>query len=128
MSLKSDKIESSVAFDLIAEGLKNDELRKDAIKQAKAVFAFTITNDKGDSESWYLDLKNEGTVGKGAAPPGGKADVTLSVSDKDFGGLVAGTANAQRLFMGGKLKVKGNVMKATKIEPILKKARTDAKL
>lgn len=54
--------------------------------------------------------------------------VTLSVSDKDFGALVAGTANAQRLFMGGKLKVKGNVMKATKIEPILKKARTDAKL
>ncbi|KAI5306446.1 hypothetical protein KEM56_000893 [Ascosphaera pollenicola] len=128
MSLKSDAIASSAAFDLIAEGLKSEALRKDAIKQAKAIFAFTITNDKGETESWYLDLKKDGVVGKGAAPPGGKADVTLSVSDKDFGALVAGTANAQRLFMGGKLKVKGNVMKATKIEPILKKARTDAKL
>jgi putative sterol carrier protein len=37
--------------------------------------------------------------------------------------LVSGKANAQRLFMGGKLKVKGDVMKATKMEPILKKAQ-----
>jgi putative sterol carrier protein len=49
--------------------------------------------------------------------------VTLSLSDEDFGKLVAGKANAQRLFMGGKLKVKGDVMKATKMEPILKKAQ-----
>jgi putative sterol carrier protein len=49
--------------------------------------------------------------------------VTLSLSDEDFGKLVNGKANAQRLFMGGKLKVKGDVMKATKMEPILKKAQ-----
>jgi hypothetical protein len=30
--------------------------------------------------------------------------------------------------MGGKLKVKGNVMKATKLDPVLKKAQTKAKL
>lgn len=49
--------------------------------------------------------------------------VTLSLSEDDFGKLVNGKANAQRLFMGGKLKVKGDVMKATKMEPILKKAQ-----
>ena len=49
--------------------------------------------------------------------------VTLSLSDDDFGKLVTGKANAQRLFMGGKLKVKGDVMKATKLDPILKKAQ-----
>lgn len=49
--------------------------------------------------------------------------VTLSLSDEEFGKLVAGKANAQRLFMSGKLKVKGDVMKATKMEPILKKAQ-----
>jgi putative sterol carrier protein len=54
--------------------------------------------------------------------------VTLSLSDADFGSLVAGKANAQRLFMSGKLKIKGDVMKATKMEPILKKAQTKAKL
>lgn len=54
--------------------------------------------------------------------------VTLSLSDADFGNLVTGKANAQRLFMSGKLKIKGDVMKATKMEPILKKAQTKAKL
>lgn len=54
--------------------------------------------------------------------------VTLSLSDEDFGKLVGGKTQAQRLFMSGKLKVKGDVMKATKMEPILKKAQTKAKL
>lgn len=54
--------------------------------------------------------------------------VTLTLSDADFASLVAGKANAQRLFMGGKLKIKGNIMKATKMEPILKKAQGKAKL
>ena len=50
--------------------------------------------------------------------------VVLSLSDEDFGKLVEGKANAQRLFMSGKLKVKGDVMKATKLNPILSKAQT----
>jgi putative sterol carrier protein len=35
----------------------------------------------------------------------------LSVSDENFGKLVSGKANAQQLFMSGKLKIKGNAMK-----------------
>lgn len=65
-------------------------------------------------------------MGKGAPPK--KASVTLVLSEKDFGQLVSGKANAQKLFMGGKLKVKGDVMKATKLEPVLKKAQTGPKL
>ena len=54
--------------------------------------------------------------------------VTLSLSDEDFGKMTAGKAQAQRLFMSGKLKIKGDIMKATKMEPIMKKAQTNAKL
>lgn len=57
-----------------------------------------------------------------------KAVVQLNLSDADFTKLISGKANAQKLFMSGKLKVKGDVMKATKMEPILKKAQTKAKL
>jgi putative sterol carrier protein len=67
-------------------------------------------------------------VGKGLAPEGKKAAVTLVLSDKDFGQLAQGKANAQKLFMSGKLKVKGDVMRATKIEPIFKRVQTGAKL
>lgn len=63
-------------------------------------------------------------MGKGEAPDGKKADVVLSLSDADFGRLVEGKAKAQQLFMSGKLKVKGNVMKATKLEGVLEKARS----
>ncbi|KAF1954540.1 oleate-induced peroxisomal protein [Byssothecium circinans] len=127
MSLKSDAFPSSAAFDAISSSLANDEAgRKDAIKKGNAVFAFELKNDAKQTESWYIDLKETGTVGKGAPPK--KASVTLVLSDKDFGQLVTGKANAQKLFMGGKLKVKGDVMKATKMEPILKKAQTGAKL
>lgn len=54
--------------------------------------------------------------------------VTLLLSEEDFGNLVEGKGNAQRLFMSGKLKVKGDIMKATKLEPILKKAKSKANL
>ena len=39
------------------------------------------------------------------------AEVTLSLSDEDFAKLVSGKTQAQRLFMSGKLKIKGDVMK-----------------
>ncbi|KAH8754915.1 putative fatty acid-binding protein [Hyaloscypha finlandica] len=121
MSLKNDAFPSSEAFEAIHAALQSsDEERKDAIKQGNAVFAFTLKNKAGETESWHIDLKNKGEVGKGL---GDKPTVTLSLSDDDFGKLVNGKANAQRLFMGGKLKVKGDVMKATKMEPILKKAQ-----
>jgi len=129
MSLKNPAFPSSIAFEAINALLQSDAAeRDDTVKNAKAVFAFTLINDKGDEESWYLDLKEKGVVGNGAAPKGGKADVTLLLSDEDFGSLVSGRANAQRLFMAGKLKIRGDVMKATKMEPILKKAQTKAKL
>lgn len=149
--LAPDSFPSSAAFDAINQTLQADEgERKNAVNSAKAVVAFNLKNAKGEEQSWYLDLKNKGEVGQGAAPAGGKADgefciisqymgfsgranirwgsVTLSLSDEDFQQLVSGKANAQRLFMGGKLKIKGNIMKATKMEPILKKAQGKAKL
>lgn len=37
--------------------------------------------------------------------------VILSLSDENFGKLVSGSGKAQQMFMSGKLKVKGNIMK-----------------
>lgn len=105
-----------MAFDLIAASLTSEPAKKDAIKKGNAIFAFTLTNAAKASESWYIDLKKTGAVGKGLAPEGAKPDVVLSLSDEDFQKLVDGKAAAQKLFMGGKLKVKGDVMKATKAE------------
>merc|ERR1711915_780244 len=128
MSLKEDAWPSSVAFDAIASALSNDAERRDAIKKGGAIFAFTLKNEQGEQKDWYIDLKETGTVGKGLAPENKKPTVNLILSDEQFAKLISGKANAQKLYMSGKLKIKGDVMKATKMEPILKKAQTKAKL
>ncbi|KAI5781899.1 putative fatty acid-binding protein [Geopyxis carbonaria] len=124
MTLADTAFPSSATFDAIAASLGSDGARKDAIKKANGTFVFTLKNSAGATASWWIDLKKAGAVGKGEVPEGfEKADVTLALSDEDFGKLVAGKAQAQRLFMGGKLKIKGDVMKATKAEGVLKAAR-----
>ncbi|KAH0370537.1 sterol-binding-like protein, partial [Aureobasidium melanogenum] len=128
MSIADSNFPSSSAFDDINTAFQDDAERKDAIKKGGAIFAFTLKNSSGAQESWHIDLKDAGKAGKGTAPDGKKSAVTLSLSDADFGKLVKGEANAQKLFMSGKLKVKGDVMKATKMEPIFKKMQTKAKL
>ncbi|KAI9352996.1 hypothetical protein DFJ73DRAFT_658898 [Zopfochytrium polystomum] len=95
--------------------------RKALVGKTKAVFEFTLTNGAGVAASWFADLKTgEGAVGVGKAP--GKADLAIAVSDKDFVDLAAGKLNAQKAFMSGKLKVKGNVALAAKLEGVLKLA------
>ncbi|KAI1439295.1 SCP2 sterol-binding domain-containing protein [Xylaria sp. CBS 124048] len=123
---RTAKFPASAAFDVINSALNVSEAeRKDAIKQGSGVYAFVLKNKAGETETWHIDLKEKGAVGTGL---GNKPNVTLLLSDEDFGKLVTGKANAQRLFMSGKLKIKGDVMKATKLDPILKKAQTKAKL
>jgi putative sterol carrier protein len=139
MPVSDPTFPASQAFDLMESALGASEAdRKEAIKKGGAVFAFTLKNKANKQESWYIDLKKTGTVGKGLAPAGDKPTgrfyavfnsicltdlVTLVLSDDDFGKLVKGTAKAQTLFMGGKLKIKGDLMKATRLEPILGQAK-----
>ena len=67
---------SSAAFDLISSALSDDAERKDAVKKGGAIFAFTLKNDQGETKDWFIDLKESGTVGKGNAPDGKKANGT----------------------------------------------------
>ncbi|KAK5094670.1 hypothetical protein LTS08_008526 [Lithohypha guttulata] len=129
MSLKDSAFPSSAAFDAIQSSLSSSDAdRKDAIKKGAAIFCFKLKNSSGAEQAWHIDLKTTGQVAKGEAPQGKKADVTLSLSDADFAKMVQGKTKAQSLFMSGKLKVKGNVMKATKMEPILAKAQEGMKV
>lgn len=103
--------------------------RKSLLSKTKAVFEFTLTNATGTSQTWFADLKTvDGAVGIGKPPAGVKADLSVAVSDKDFVDLAAGKMNAQKAFMSGKLKVKGNVALAAKLEGVLKLANPKAKL
>jgi len=78
----ADKFPSSWAFDTISSALQGEQERKDAIKQGKAIFGFTLKNPEGETASWHIDLKNTGTVGKGLSdkPTGEFSSYSFSLS------------------------------------------------
>lgn len=79
-AFRADKFPSSAAFDAINEALSSEADKKDAMKQGNAVFAFTLKNAAGETESWHIDLKNKGTVGKGLGEkPNGKKTLSHSI-------------------------------------------------
>lgn len=77
-----------------------------------------VKNAEGKEAVWTIDLKQTGSVYKGK--PKQKANVTIIMSDDTFQQLAEGKLDGQKAFMTGKLKTKGNMMFATKLDGILK--------
>ncbi|GEQ70682.1 hypothetical protein JCM33374_g4361 [Metschnikowia sp. JCM 33374] len=124
--LRADGFNASSLFEQLSEGLKDDTIRRKAIAGVKAIIVITLKNKEGKQQSWVLDLKKEGSIKKSASVP--KSDVQLLLKDADFVKLSSGKASGQKLFMSGKLKVKGNMMKATAIDSVIKSIGPKPKL
>lgn len=122
----ADGFNASELFKQLQDGLADEAIKKKAIGGVKAVIVITLKNKEGKDQSWVLDLKNKGDIAKVDKLP--KNDVQLLLKDADFVKLANGKANGQKLFMNGKLKVKGNMMKATAIESVFKSVDPRPKL
>ena len=97
---------SREAFAIIRDHI---ERNGDLASQIQKVFQFKLT---GPDSAWAIDLKN----GKGAVTQGeAKADCTLEIADSDWCDMVAGKADAQKLYFGGKLKISGDIMASQKL-------------
>ncbi|THH30956.1 hypothetical protein EUX98_g3231 [Antrodiella citrinella] len=117
--------ETLAALAQVFEGY-SDEEKKAHIKKTNGIFELRLKNGSGEEGVWTIDLKNTGSVYKGAAKT--KPNVTILMSDETFGLLAAGKLDGQKAFMTGKLKTKGNMMFATKLDGVLKAAKAKAKL
>eukprot|EP00753_Platysulcus_tardus_P008337 PLAT15901.1.p1 GENE.PLAT15901.1~~PLAT15901.1.p1 ORF type:complete len:140 (+),score=61.87 PLAT15901.1:61-420(+) len=105
---------AAAVFQQLGEGLAS---HPEVVKKVKGVFRWVITGSGGKSY-WTIDLKNgAGSVSEGKD---GKADVTITVSEDNFLGLMAGRLNPQKLFMSGKLKMKGKMALAMKLGELTK--------
>jgi (3R)-3-hydroxyacyl-CoA dehydrogenase / 3a,7a,12a-trihydroxy-5b-cholest-24-enoyl-CoA hydratase / enoyl-CoA hydratase 2 len=81
----------------------------DLVAKIGKVFVFKLT---GPDSAWTIDVKN----GKGSVQPGAAAaDTTLELTDADFLAMTSGKADAMKLYMGGKLKIGGDVMASQKL-------------
>uniref|UniRef100_A0AAQ4QWK7 Hydroxysteroid (17-beta) dehydrogenase 4 n=1 Tax=Gasterosteus aculeatus aculeatus TaxID=481459 RepID=A0AAQ4QWK7_GASAC len=110
-------LQSELVFAEIGRRIKDSG--SELVRKVNAVFAWEITKDSRSAAEWTMDLKNgSGSLHRG--PAGGKADVTITVSDEDFMEVVQGRLNPQKAFFSGKLKVRGNIMLSQKLEVILK--------
>ncbi|EXX76763.1 bifunctional hydroxyacyl-CoA dehydrogenase/enoyl-CoA hydratase FOX2 [Rhizophagus irregularis DAOM 197198w] len=128
-SLSVSGFQASSVFEQLKAGLNSSSPaeRQAQVKKVKGSFQIDVTNAEGKKQSWYIDFKTgDGAVGVGPSPK--KADAIIGVSDSDFLELASGKLNAQKAFMSGKLKIKGNMMLATKLGDILAGGKSKAKL
>ena len=82
----------------------------------KAVYQFEINGaDAGVYSVAIADGKGMVTEGPHASP-----NITITMASNDFADMVEGKLDGIAAFMGGKLKVKGDMMLAMQLQSLLK--------
>ncbi|KAI8346284.1 SCP2 sterol-binding domain-containing protein [Mortierella sp. GBAus27b] len=97
--------------------------RQELVKQVNGVFEFHIKKDasaNAEVKIWHAEVKNQGVIKAGPAP--GNPEITLFLTDEDmdFVELFMGKVNGQKAFMTGRIKVKGAIMLALKLDTMMK--------
>jgi putative sterol carrier protein len=90
--------------------------QKDAAKGLSAVYQFDITGEGGGK--WYAAITNGDlavTQGEHAGP-----SITITMAAQDYINLSVGKLNPQVAFMTGKIKIKGDLGLAMKMQQIFK--------
>ncbi len=99
----------------VIQGMPN-QFNADAAKGMNAVYQYDITGDGG--AQFHTEIK-DGTIavteGTHASP-----NITITMVAKDYLDLVNGKLNGQMAFMSGKLKIKGDMSLAMKLQSLFK--------
>jgi len=94
-------------------------LSADLVKSMDASYQFNLTG--AEAGTWFLDLKTgSGSLGEGSLEG---ADCTMTLDSGLMLDMFSGKANATTAFMMGKLKIKGDMRAAMKLEKLMKKMK-----
>lgn len=88
----------------------------DVVKSTQGVYKFDLSGDHAGI--WYIDLKS-GTGSAGSGEPPVTADVVMSMDSADFIKMFTGKMKPTMAFMSGKLKIKGDMTLAIKMEKMM---------
>jgi putative sterol carrier protein len=92
------------------------EANPSKIAGMNAAYAFDLSGDDGGA--YHITLKDgSGEAGPGAAE---NPNITISMKDTDFVDLATGKLDGTAAFMSGKLKIKGDMGLAMKLQGILR--------
>ncbi len=87
----------------------------DKVKGMNATYQFDLSGDDGGQ--WYLALANDtGEVHEGTAE---NSNITITMAAADFVDLATGKLDGTMAFMSGKLKIKGDMGLAMKLQKII---------
>lgn len=92
---------------------------KEIVKKVEGLYNFELKKSKAGKveKCWIIDLKNgQGKVCEGRDA---QADATFTMVDEEFEQVCFGNLNPQMAFIQGKMKIKGNMRKATIFTPEL---------
>jgi putative sterol carrier protein len=89
------------------------ESRADASKTAGMTNSYVF--DIEGAGQWKVDVK-DGAVS--VSEGGGDADVTLTTSEETFQKIISGEQNPTSAYMTGKLKIKGDMGAAMKLQKL----------
>jgi putative sterol carrier protein len=102
--------------DIFNEMQKRMDANPGKLGGIKAVFQFEITG--ADPGNFYVTVGDgSAKVSEGAA---GSPNVTVTMGSNDFMDMVEGRLDSMAAFMGGKLKVTGDMMLAMQLQNLLK--------
>ncbi|KAM9455560.1 hydroxysteroid dehydrogenase-like protein 2 [Clarias gariepinus] len=88
----------------------------EVVKSTQGVYRFELSGEHPGV--WYIDMKN-GAGGVGSGEPPVKADVEMSLDSDDFIKMFSGKLKPTMAFMSGKLKIKGDMSLAIKMEKMM---------
>ena len=118
-NLTEENAKAEDIFQMMIDYLEMGE-GQDLPQRVGAIFEFNMKEKKSGPVigTWTIDLKNTPPSckkGKGDSKP----DATFTMVENDFKQICLGKLNPQMAFMQGKMKIKGNLGKATKFTPDL---------
>jgi sterol carrier protein 2 len=118
----SNSFVSDIIFNEIKE--RSSSEGGEYVKNVGGTYRFNVSKGKVN-KSWTVDLTKEPIF---VGERDGKVDVELTVTDADLFDIVSGKATVEKLFMTGKLKLKGNMAKAMKLRQVLDVKKLKSKL
>ncbi|KAM4635611.1 hydroxysteroid dehydrogenase-like protein 2 [Polymixia lowei] len=91
-------------------------LNADVVKSTQGVYKFDLSGEHAGV--WFIDLKT-GTGSAGPGEPPINPDVTMSMDSADFTKMFSGKMKPTMAFMSGKLRIKGDMTLAIKMEKMM---------
>lgn len=114
MTLNFDEMEMATIWNEIHTKLNEEP---EPIEGMNTTYSFDLSGDDGGLFGLAIA---DGKAETSSGDPG-EVDCALSMSVKDFKKLLAGNLNSTASYMLGKLKIKGSLGHALKLESLLKK-------